>query len=194
MLSNGYDPEITSRIHGLVAKNSRLHTNGTVRVCHAGSVYGERDLRLLVRAVGELAQSGREVSLEQIGGTNHQPEIVQYLRANHLQEHIMLQGRLPHDQTLEHMAAADVLAVIQPGTSVQVPAKLFELLLFRKPILALTGQAQTADIVRTFDLGVVADPDDSQVIAAAILNAANGRSGYRQSGQDQRWRRSMAAD
>jgi glycosyltransferase involved in cell wall biosynthesis len=112
------------------------------------------------------------VSLEQIGQVEREAEIARYLCENHLQQHIQLRGWLPHEQTLEHLAAADVVAVLQPGTTLQVPAKLFELLLFRKPVLALTGAGATADIIQDFHLGMVADPEDRQAVAGAILRAA----------------------
>jgi len=188
-ISNGYEPEMLSRIQGMIAVDGRATANGSIRVCHAGSVYGERDLRPLVAAVRGLLQSGHKVNLEQIGPTDREAEIGRYLCENHLDDHIKLRGWLPHEQTLERLAASDVLAVIQPGTTLQVPAKLFELLLFRKPILALTGQGATADIINGFGLGTVADPGDSQAIVEAILRVANKQSVCNDTG----WDRALSA-
>ena len=66
----------------------------------------------------------------------------------------------------------DVFVVVQPNTRLRVPAKLFEMLLFRKPILALTGPGATADIIREYDLGIVANPDDPAAVAEAIVQCA----------------------
>ncbi|MGO9115863.1 MAG: glycosyltransferase [Thermoguttaceae bacterium] len=184
-IPNGYDPEMLHRIQRMISEHGHESANGSIRICHAGSVYGERDLRPLAAAVRGLLQSGHNVSLEQIGPTDRQAEIARYTRENHLEDHITFQGWLPHEQTLERLAVADVVAVIQPGTTLQVPAKLFELLLFRKPILALTGQGATADIINGFGLGRVADPGDSQAISAAILLAANKQSRCNDTGSDQ---------
>ena len=76
------------------------------------------------------------------------------------------------------MAAADILAVIQPDTSIQVPGKLFEMMPFRKPILALTEEGATADIVGEYVLGRVAPSNDSDAIASAILQLVAENSDY----------------
>jgi hypothetical protein len=64
--------------------------------------------------------------------------------------------------------------VIQGGTDLQVPAKLFEMLPFEKPILALTGAGPTADIVRNYNLGIVADANDHDSISDAITRLSAG--------------------
>ncbi len=60
--------------------------------------------------------------------------------------------------------------LVQPDTDLQVPGKLFEMILFRKPILALTGNGALADIIRKFQLGAVADPANAKEIARAIVS------------------------
>ena len=66
------------------------------------------------------------------------------------------------------MAESDVLIVIQPMSTLQVPAKLYEMLVFRKPILVITKDGATADLIKEFDIGLIADPMDPLKIASAI--------------------------
>ena len=70
------------------------------------------------------------------------------------------------------MNNADLLLIVQPDTALQVPGKLYEMLMFRKPIVAVTGDGETADIVRRFEIGAVADLKDPAGIATAIDQAA----------------------
>ncbi len=66
------------------------------------------------------------------------------------------------------MQAADALVLVQPGTHLQVPGKLYEMLMFRKPILALADDGATADVIRDYRLGLVADPRDTDAIADGL--------------------------
>jgi glycosyltransferase involved in cell wall biosynthesis len=74
------------------------------------------------------------------------------------------------------MAAADILLVIQPDTDLQVPGKLFEMLMFEKPILALTGEGETADMIVRCGIGETAPAYDATAIAQAIGRLRDRRS------------------
>ena len=81
---------------------------------------------------------------------------------------VHLRGRLSHEETLKQMANSDVLVVIQPMSTLQVPAKLYEMLIFRKPILVITRDGATADLIKEYEIGLIADPTDPEKIAHAI--------------------------
>ena len=171
VITNGYDPDLRNHAEGLLARTRNMIPDGAVRLCHPGGVYGRRTLLHLIAAIKDLVASGHRVIFEQIGLVNGQNEPSQHTST----ESVQFRGQLPHDKTLERMAVADILVVIQPDTSIQVPGKLFEMLPFRKPLLVLTGKGATADIIQRFKLGVVADPTDQQAIASAIMQVANGQ-------------------
>jgi hypothetical protein len=62
-----------------------------------------------------------------------------------------------------------MLLLLQPGTTTQIPSKLFDYLGMRKPILAISPRhGATWNLVTEQGLGEVAPPDDIQQIAAAI--------------------------
>ena len=174
VIPNGYDPDLLARISRL-AKDGSERRNGVVRLCHTGSLYGRRDLRPLADAVEGLSASGLDVTLEQVGLVDGRAELSAYLRKRGLEGRVRLTERLPHDETLRRLAAANVLVVIQPGTRTQVPGKLYEMLMFRKPILAVTEEGATADIMREFGLGEVASSGDSGAIARAIVRLSQNR-------------------
>jgi len=61
------------------------------------------------------------------------------------------------------MATADILTLIQPDASVMVPAKLFEMMLFKKPILAICDSPSTEQIVQEYGGGCAASRDIQQI-------------------------------
>jgi glycosyltransferase involved in cell wall biosynthesis len=177
VVPNGYEPEALRGIATLMIDRPDRRASSPLRVCHAGAIYGRRDLRPVIEAVAQLAGSGTRVHFEQIGSISHarREELAACLRGRDLDGCVTLTRRLPHDQALVRMADADVLAVIQPGMPTQVPGKLYEMLMFRKPIVALTDGGATADMMNKFRLGAVADPHDPASIAAAMIRAGQIR-------------------
>jgi len=177
VIPNGYDPEILPEVESLVV-DSRPGGNGrSIHLCHPGTVYGRRNLHALLATIRHLTATGYSVNFEQIGDTDRTDEYMRYIRENRLDDCVHLRGRLSHAETVRRMAASDVLVIIQPGTGIQVPGKLFEMLPFRKPIVALTGEGATANIIREYDLGVAVESAHSETIAAAIIDVAKGQSG-----------------
>jgi glycosyltransferase involved in cell wall biosynthesis len=181
-IPNGYDPSLMPRAEATHSERVRAH-EGVVSLCHCGSVYGNRSLLPLAKAIATLKNAGQQFELNQVGVVGESRELGAFIREQGLEKSILLKGQLPHSQALAAMADARFLVVIQGGTDLQVPAKLFEMLPFRKPIIALTGPGPTADIVRSYNLGVVADPNDPEAIATAITRlSANCLTGACDSG------------
>ena len=81
---------------------------------------------------------------------------------------VRLTPPVPHERCLQYLLESDVLIVIQPGTRLQVPVKLYEYLPFRKPILALAPSGAVTTIADQSGLGVVVSPDDVGGIEDAI--------------------------
>lgn len=172
ILTNGYDPSMAARVSEHVAQPVEVGNQHRLLLCHPGSLYGQRDPRPLIAALKLLRDEGVDVRLEQIGECSPHFDLKRQIEEHNLEQVVTVRKRVPHDTLLQRMAAADILLVVQPQTAIQVPAKLFEMLLFHKPIVALTGDGETADIVRSRGLGQVARPDRARAIADAIRAAA----------------------
>jgi glycosyltransferase involved in cell wall biosynthesis len=144
----------------------------------------------LVTAIELLAGEGHTVRFEQIGRVRDHARICNEVKQRGLGQSVHVRPRLPHDEALRRMEAADLFVVIQPNTSIQVPGKIYEMLMFRKPIVALADDGATADIVHQFNLGVVAPAGDPRQIADAILQAWHR---CRSSGTEGGWTDALAA-
>jgi glycosyltransferase involved in cell wall biosynthesis len=168
VLPNGYDPALRDRAEILLNEQTSVHHNEGIRFCHPGAIYGHRSLQPLIASIELLKESREAITLEQVGLVDAESEVIEDIKTRRLEGIVSLLGRQPHDMTLQRMAAADAFVLIQPRTSIQVPGKFFEMLPFRKPILALTDRGETAELVVKYDLGVVASPDSGDAIARAI--------------------------
>jgi glycosyltransferase involved in cell wall biosynthesis len=189
-IPNGYDPELCIRIEEIRRVQHRAPANGCMRLCHPGTIYGHRKLQPIVSAIKMLVESGQSVSLEQVGTVVPETNLMNYLREHRLEQFVQFFGQQPYEVALQRMAAADAFVLIQPGTSVQVPGKLFEMLLFRKPIVALTNGGETADIIKKYRLGVVADPNDHHAIARAVRHVAQD---FEEKRHDSAWQAALDA-
>lgn len=167
-IPNGYDPALREQIEALVTAHRRPQDADSVRLCHAGSVYGRRDIRPLIDAVALVNGRGRRVVFEQVGPLDKPGEIAACIERNDAGGFIQLLGQRPHEEALHRQAVADILVVVRQNTPLQVPAKLYEMMLFGKPLLVLDGEGAMTRLVREYDLGVVADPENPVAIAAAI--------------------------
>ncbi|MCY2967568.1 MAG: glycosyltransferase [Planctomycetota bacterium] len=139
-----------------------------VRICHPGSLYHTRDPRPIAEAVGIVRQRGWNVRLEQIGNTSPSFAMEQFLADRNLSDSFILSPPVPQSEVHRRMAESDLLLLLQPGTPLQVPAKLYEMLLFGKPILAVTDEGATADIVNNYGVGVVVRSGNPLSIADAL--------------------------
>ncbi len=166
VIPNGFDPEDFAEVQFSQKKNNQLV------MTHTGSLYRKRDPGHFFDALGKLLATGQikpeEIRLRFVGGIA--PELYQSFQyAEALQHVLQVIPPVSHREALAYQAGSDVLLILQPGTSVSVPGKIFEYIAMRKRILALTPAGATADVVRNHDLGIVVDPNDIDGIQRALL-------------------------
>lgn len=83
-------------------------------------------------------------------------------------------GWLDRDEAVRVQQEAGALLLLQPstdlGTRVAIPAKLFEYMARRRPILGMVGTGVAGRIIREHDLGVVVDHEDPGSLADALVS------------------------
>lgn len=166
-ITNGFDPESFEGVDV-----DREPPCDVFTIAHAGSLYRRRDPRPLLEAVTMLRDRGEirpgAWRLRLIGPIEAKFGAEQLVAERGLSELVSIEPPVPHDVCLEALVASHLLLIVQPGTHLQVPGKLFEYMYLGKPVLSLTGEGATADIIRENGMGSVADPDDAEGIAAAL--------------------------
>ena len=149
-------------------------TTDTFVLLHAGSLYGGRDPQPLFRAIASAIASGRierdRFRLQLLGIVALAgADLERAAREAGLSDVVQLLPRADHRASLHAMRRASALLLLQQGTTMSVPAKVYEYLAAGKRILAICDEGETANLVRSSGAGVVALPGDQQALEDALV-------------------------
>ena len=139
-ITNGYDAESFPAV-------PHRAPNGLVTLLHAGEVSQGRDPRPLLDALQGLGQEqqglaqklrvrflGKVTPTDIAEGFNFPGE----LERRSLRDTVVVEGRVPYQRVLGDMSSTDILLMLDtPGRRIGIPAKAYEYLGARRPILAL---------------------------------------------------------
>jgi glycosyltransferase involved in cell wall biosynthesis len=171
-ITNGYDPEEA------LPSIDPPAADRPFTITHAGTLYGPRDPSPLLRAVRALLERGA-VSPERlrilfIGSVSGEMPWRDLLESPLLSRVVRFEPKVSRGEVLHRLAASDLLLVVQAGTDLQVPRKLYEYMALGKPILALVTGGATETLVREEGAGRIVRPDDPEGIEKALLEALRG--------------------
>ena len=179
VIENGYDEDAFAAVER--GKRARLALNpGAVTLLHSGIVYpSERNPTQLFVALGRLRASGRIQpgrlklrfrAAEQIG-------MLQHLAALHgVEAFIDICPPFGYQDALHEMLCADALLVMQgAGCNAQIPAKIYEYLRTRRPILCLSDPAgDTVALLRQAGMNAtarLASADEIEAVLPVFIEA-----------------------
>ncbi len=188
-ITNGFDPD-----EQLVCSTSpSVSPSPRLTLTHAGALYAQRyphDFFVaLDRVLASGAVPGDQLRVNLVGSWDTQTHT---FLADHprVAKVVELVPQVSHEVYLNYLRQSDVLLLLQPQTTSQIPAKVFEYLQARKTILALTPpHGATGHLVQSEGLGRVCDATDTEAIedvlislhhdfAAGALKPALSASGY----------------
>jgi glycosyltransferase involved in cell wall biosynthesis len=172
IVENGYDEENFTRFETW-DKGSLLPRIFTL--VHSGIVYpSERDPTHLFRALRSMLDDGRLKASEfrlRLRASAHEAALAKLIDQYGVTEIVELAPPIPYRGALQEMARADGLLVLQASNcNDQIPAKVYEYLRCRRPILALTDPAgDTASVLRKAGIRHIAPLDSAEEIALGLL-------------------------
>jgi len=180
LVSNGCDPREFDALQAAPRVAPALFV-----LLHAGSLYGARNPAGLLRAVAAAMASGaldkatfRLRFLGRVGvpGVNL-PAVARELGLGDVVEFV---SHVPRRDSLQQMKDASALLIVQPVTTVSIPAKLYEYMAAGRPILALAEPGgETAALVERSRGGVTVLADDETAVAAGLLDVVRlARDGF----------------
>lgn len=172
---NGYDEADFTSLPSAPPPGPRL------TIVHAGTINAEfRDPRPFFAAVRRCVDEGLvrvdELRIRFLGGGPFADaaEMRADIESLGLAPAVEFLPRVPYAQSLQELAAADALLLLQssPDTTGLVPAKLYEYLRTQKPVLALVQPGATGEILAAVKGGWAVDPGDAQALAATMADVA----------------------
>jgi glycosyltransferase involved in cell wall biosynthesis len=178
VIPNGYDEEDFSIIE---ADDRPTRTEGRpLRFIHAGLLYpDDRDPRPFFQTVarlkveGALTQADVAIDLRASGNESYYEALIRELGIGSL---VRLLPPLPHREALRDAARSDALLLFQAAScNHQIPAKVYEYLRLRRPILALTSHdGDTAAVLRGTGGATIVDIADTGAIHRVLPEFIQG--------------------
>lgn len=171
VIYNGYDE---SDFQGL----DLAQCAGRFEMVHAGLVTPEyRDPLPLLETLAELLSEGAlsrsELRLNFLGGSSYLDSESFRCRVDQLglSGVVAVAGRVPHREALQRLGRASALLILQASDDTRslIPAKAFEYLRVGRPILALTLEGATADLLGCRENCHVVNPRDRDGLRKALL-------------------------
>lgn len=171
VIENGYEEESFEELPTIAPSPA---ARVPLLLLHSGVVYpSERDPTQFFQALRRLLDKGtlrRNELCVRLRAPGHE-SILRTLIAAHALDHVVeLAPPIPYRDAILEMMQADALLVLQASNcNEQVPAKVYEYLRCRRPILALTDPAgDTAALMRRAGLHDIARLDSAGEIAATL--------------------------
>ena len=179
---NGFDAEEFASVK---PEPRRDALRDSFLLLHSGFLYGRRDPRPVIEAIRRLRDEGHldrvHFHCELVGNVHLDYDLAELIRELDLDDIVSLRGEVSYVESLAAVAACDVALLLQPGTTTQVPSKLFEYIGLGKRMLTIApAESSVAAIVKGNALGSFSEPEDVPGIAAAIgeeIDAWQARTG-----------------
>lgn len=173
LIENGYDEENFLSAEASVPAVPR--NSGPFLLIHSGVIYpSERDPIPLFQALAELASQGRispETLHVRLRATGHDDYLKKLIEDYNIGGLVSLAPPVSYREALSEMLTADGLLVLQASNcNHQIPAKLYEYVRARRPILALTDpESDTAYALMGAGVNTIARLDSKSDIAEKLV-------------------------
>ena len=179
VLENGYDEDSFAAVERDLHDRPPLN-EGSFTLLHSGIVYPqERDPTQLFAALRRLRDRSPDVAARlkiRFRAPVH-TDLLHGLASHHqVEDMVQVAEPVGYQDALREMLCADALLVLQAANcNEQIPAKVYEYLRARRPIIALTDSAgDTASMLRDAGVRVMAPLNDAEAIAGLLDGAATG--------------------
>lgn len=184
LLENGYDEETFQAAMPEPESGTALNS-GCVTLLHSGIVYpSERDPTRLFEALRLLREQHPERYARlkvRFRAAVHDDLLRRLAEENSVSPAIEIMPSVGYRDALAEMLRADGLLILQAANcNAQIPAKLYEYLRTRRPVLSLTDPAgDTARTCRNAGLSAIARLDQAQDICDLLVRfMANSAEGF----------------
>lgn len=174
LIRNGYDENEYETM-------PQKRINDIIRISYFGTIDDERDPRIFFSALKEVFQELPELKQKihvLFKGIISEMFVEDVLNDVELSENFRVEGYSPHKEIIQEYSKTDILLFILTKSGISsgyTPGKFFEYMATGIPILALIdSEGEAAQIIKDYNLGIVADPDNKNEIKKAIIELFKG--------------------
>lgn len=174
VIENGYDEDAFASAESMPRK--ALPTSGRFTLLHSGIVYPEwrnpKALFVAVRALLDCGEPLARILRLRFRAPVHTDWLAKLAAQHGLTDIVDIAPPLPYQEALREMLDANALLVLQGADcNDQIPAKVYEYLRARRPILGLTDErGDTAALLRQADMGPICALESSEAIQRSLLH------------------------
>jgi glycosyltransferase involved in cell wall biosynthesis len=189
-ITNGFDAEDFASL-------PPIRPEPAFTLVHAGTLYHRRSPRAFLTALANLVERGTiprgDIQAIFAGEVADGHDVGRLTASGPLAGVVRVTGSLSHHEALAWMRRADLLCLFAQGQAEQIPAKAFEYLAAGPPILAITGEGATTDLITKTGGGAV--PDEPWAIEEAVhQHYLHYRAGFRPATLVSPWARDEVRD
>ena len=170
VIPNGYEPQIEE-----IAKNSPIESKepGQFRIIHTGTVETDRNPEAFISAVCQLkdeqTEFAKNIKVCFSGKVHH--SYINLIKELGMEDIFVFRGYLDYRENISFLNSASVLLLLTThGAPDAVPGKLYEYFALKKPVLAITEDGATKDLLVSLGGGEVVHPHDKDSIKNAIYS------------------------
>lgn len=164
VIPNAYDPQWFVPV-------KQTSNSSEFTITHVGSLGRLRSPELFFKALAQLKATDKvRARVLMVGGAGTFGLVKGLVARYGLEDTVRIVERVPHREVPNYLGNADLLLLIDApiAPSPFLPMKLPEYLATGKPILAITPEGASADMVRTTKTGIVVSPHDIEGIKKAL--------------------------
>ncbi|HED39450.1 MAG TPA: glycosyltransferase [Chromatiales bacterium] len=174
-IRNGYDEENFRSVEGGSTVERRV-PGAPIKLVHSGLLYpSERDPRPFFAAISELKKQGL-VSASSLNiilrASGNEDTYIKMINDSGIGDIISLEPAIDYSDALKEMLGADGLLVFQAANCNHlIPAKVYEYLRAKRPILALTDRhGDTAQLLQECGVDTIAQLDSMEDIRTKLAD------------------------
>ena len=166
IIANGFDEEDFKNISGKPTSNKFILT-------YTGSLYGNRNPRMILKAMEELFEDYPSIRSQlkiRFVGRVDPIFLKDFEKFTDVIEYVPY---VPHKESIRYMLSSSALLLIIDAAPVNqgiLTGKLFEYIGAKKPILALAPEGEAAKLIRGLNIGKVVKPDDVTAIKKTLFD------------------------
>jgi hypothetical protein len=177
LVPNGFDEHIFSGVAALDAQACMSNEQSKpTTLLHSGVIYpSERDPSDLFQAIAELKQEqkiGKDNFKLILRATGHDEQYQIKLAALDIKDIVNLSPPIPYKEALQEMLSVDGLLLLQADNcDYQIPAKAYEYIRAKKPVLALTSMTgDTGKLLVSAGISCITPLNDKEKIKLALVS------------------------